>query len=132
MMASYALQQMPFAIARDDGSAVKFKFVTHSNDEFEFECPPKMIPEITARLAGALEQAAENAAVSDPYRSQPIVADKSEIGGNHEQRIVTLTLFPTPNCGIGFALTPGHAQKISSDLATAAAMVDPQQPDKSN
>ena len=131
-MAIHAVKQIPLVIARDDGEAIKFTILTHSGEDFEFECPPDAIPEITARFTGALEQAAENAATSHPYRSQPIVADKSEIGGDEEQNIVTLTLFPTPNCGIGFALSPGHAQKISSDLATAAATIEPRNPDTAN
>ena len=131
-MASYALKQMPFAVARDDGEAIKFKFVTHSGEEFEFECPPDVIPEITAQLTGALEQASRNADPSPTYRTQLIVADKSEIGGSREQQIVTLHLFPTPNCGIGFALSPAHAQKISSGLAQTAAMIDPKRPGDMN
>jgi hypothetical protein len=124
-MVAHSLKEMPFAIARDDGGEIKFKFVAHSGREFEFQCPPAAIPEIVARLTGALEEAAARRTPPSHERQYLEVA-KSEIGGNQERQIVVLSLFPTPHCGIGFALSPAHAQKVSSDLATAAAMIAPQ------
>jgi hypothetical protein len=96
-MAGHSLKAMPFAIARDDGKEIKFKFVAHSGSEFEFRCPPDAIPEIVARLSGALEEAAaKQGPASHERRYLEIV--KSEIGGNQERKSCALQLAETPPC----------------------------------
>lgn len=126
MTNSYSLKGMSWAIARSDGKAIKFSLLTHSGQMLQFECPPEAIPEIVARLTGALEQATMN---SQPkgrkFVSQPIVADEAEVSANRSQETVIATFFPTPHCGVPFAMTPELANKVSSGLAAAIAILRP-------
>lgn len=125
-MISHALKNMPFAIARDDGTAIKFKFVAHSGKKFEFECPPDAVPEIVGRLLGVLKR--QHRRPIRRRRSNPAEVVKSQVGMSANRQHVTVVLYPTPHCGIGFALTPSEAQTISSLLAAAVSMIAPKDP----
>jgi hypothetical protein len=123
---SYSLKNMSDAVARDDGRAIKFRFLTHSDEELECECGVEAIPQIVARLTAALEQAAVNSTPKgQKVVSQPIVADDAEVSLNTAQKIVIATFFASPHCGIPFAMTAQLADKVSSGLAVAVAKARP-------
>jgi hypothetical protein len=108
--------------------AIVFGFICHDGTEHNFACPPDAIPVIVARLLGA----AQRLATAQSRPTQGIVAKKSEIVVDEVGKTVGLCLFPTEQTGIPFVLHPGHAQKISTDLAHAAAIVDPKKPGTAN
>ncbi len=123
-----ALAEISFASSTEAGDAVVFGLKDRQGREHRFACPPNAIPMIVARLLGAAEQSAT-------IRQEPdvgIVAKNSKIVVNEAARTVGLSLYPTAKTGIPFVLTPQHAQNISSGLAHAASIVDPQQPQKAN
>ncbi len=123
-----ALAGISFANSTEEGDAVVFGFKDHLGQEHKFACPPDAIPMIVARLLGAAQQSA----TIRQHSEVGIVANKSQIVVMQKARTVGLVLFPTEKTGISFVLSPQHAQKISSDLAHAASIVDPQQPQKAN
>lgn len=123
-----ALKSMPFARVDQDTGTIVFRFEGQDDSEHTFACAPEAIPEIVARLVAAGEESAK--VTGKP--TQAIVVPKSEISIDEDRGHVGLALYPTSKTGILFNLEPKHAQKISSDLAVAAAKVHPQKPDKQN
>jgi len=123
-----SIKSIPFAGSDKDTGTIVFRFECHDNTEHTFACPPDAVPEIMARLVAACEKSAKE--TGKPKMS--IVVRKSEISIDEDRGQVGLALFPTPKAGIPFVLDPKHAQKISSDLAHAAAKVAPQKPDNQN
>lgn len=122
------IKEMPFAVPSDDGTAIVFRFNCHNGSEYTFACPPDVIPIFISRLLGANQLLA----AAQKLPTIGIVANKSQIVLNEETRTVGLSLFPTERTGIPFVLSPQHAQKISSDLAHAAARVAPSNPKSAN
>lgn len=119
-----ALAEITFADPTEKGDAIVFGLKDHQGVEHRFACPPDAIPVIVARLLGAAQR-------STSIRQLPevgIAVVKSQIVVNEEMRTVGLSLFLTEKTGIPFVIDPQHAQKISSDLAHAAAKVDPKEP----
>ena len=123
-----ALAEISFASSTEAGDAVVFGLKDRQGREHRFACPPNAIPMIVARLLGAAQQSA----TIRQHSEVGIVANKSQIVVMQKARTVGLVLFPTEKTGISFVLSPQHAQKISSDLAHAASIVDPQKPEKAN
>lgn len=121
-----SLKGMSEAVASDDGKAIAFTLFAHTGEELTFQCPPDAVPEIVARLTGAVESAARRAAPSSPHRSQTLQVVGYEVGGSSEPSLVLLHLFATPHVALGFALTPQAAQEISTGLAAASAKLAPQ------
>ena len=122
------LAKISFASCTEAGDTIVFGLKDRQGREHRFACPPRAIPMIIARLLGAAQQSAT-------LRQEPeiaIVAKNSKIEVNETARTVGLALYPTEKTGIPFVLTAQHAQKLSSDLAHAASIVDPQQPQKAN
>lgn len=124
-MKAHSLKAMPFAVANEKGTGIKFKFVTFAGKSFEFVCDPKAVPEIVARLLGASEMAAQAANQSEDYQSDPAEVVKWQVGLTRKRDMVAIALYPAPKTGIGFALAPEHSDTISSLLAAAAAMISP-------
>ncbi len=123
-----ALAGISFASRTEKGDAFVFGLIVHQGNEYMFAFPPEAVGVFVARLLAAAQRSAI-------IRQQPtvgIVAKKSEISVDEEKKIVGLELYPTEQTGIPFALDPQHAQKISSDLAHAAAKVRPRKPKKQN
>jgi hypothetical protein len=113
----YSLEQMSNAIAGDNGLAIKFMFRTHEGEELEFECPTSAIPEIVARLTGALEQAAKNVDPSYSGLTHAIGTRKYVVGVSREEKpALLLHLYPSDHCPIGFHLLPKLAIGLAEDL----------------
>jgi len=127
-MKPYGLKRMPFAVTRDNGEGIAFRFLIHSGKTFDFACPPEAVPEIVARLLGAAEETAQKANPAPLYRSNPAEVVRSQVGLSADREHVTVVLYPAPHCGIGFALTPEDAQRVSSEMAAAASMIAPKDP----
>ncbi len=122
------IAEMPFAVPSDDEKAIVFRFNCHDGSEHTFACPPDVVPIIVARLLAANQRLA----MAQHKPTMAIVAKKSQISVNEEEQTVGLSLFPTEQTGVPFVLSPRHAQKISTDLAHAAATLDPRDPQASH
>lgn len=127
-MAPKALRGMSTAVARDDGQAVKFTLVTHSDEAFSYECPAEAVPEIVARLLAALEQAAMRRTVAPQFRTAPIVSNSFEVGLSEDRQSVTLALFPTKSSCIGFAVSSELARRLADGLIQVAAKMEAANP----
>jgi hypothetical protein len=121
---TYSLKQMSNAAARDDGLAVKFLFRTHQGEDLEIECPPAAIPEIVARLTGALEQAARNVGTMTEGTACGIHAERYALGAALDgPPALLMHLFPMRHCPIGFHLALEVADKLAADLPGAVAAI---------
>lgn len=121
---TYSLKQMSSTIARDDGLAIKFMFRTHQGVDIEFECPPAAIPEIVARLTGALEQAARNVGGMTETTACGIHAERYALGAALDgPPALLMHFFPMRHCPIGFHLALDVADKLAADLPSAVATI---------
>ena len=121
-----ALAEVTFANATTEGDAVVFGLKGHDGVEYKFACPPDAISTLVARLLAAHGEVAMVKAIEP----KAIVTKKSQIGIDNQIGAVLLSLFPASNTPIVFALTPHHAQKVSSHLAEASATLEPRTPGK--
>lgn len=122
----YDLKQMSNAVASDNGLAIKFMFRTHQGEDFEFECPTSAIPEIVARLTGALEQSARNVDPSYFGLTHAIQTRKYFLGTTRgETPALLLHLCPTDHCPIGFHLPPKLAIALAEDLQKTIPILRP-------
>lgn len=127
-MKPISLKQMSAAVPALDGKSIKFTFTTHANEKLEFVCPPEAVPEITARLMGAMEGAALHRTQKPKFLLAPIVTDAFEVGPTNDLKKAAVMFCPTQHSRIGFALSPGAARKLADGLMQAAAMIDPVDP----
>lgn len=124
MAKTYSLRQMSNAVARDDGLAIKFMIRTHQGVDIEFECPPAAIPEIVARLTGALEQAAKHVGAMTEAAACGIHAEKYALGAALDgPPALLMHFFPMRHCPIGFHLTLDMADQLAADLPGAVATI---------
>ncbi|MGQ0675611.1 MAG: hypothetical protein ACT4N4_05930 [Rhodospirillales bacterium] len=127
-MTPISLKQMSQAVASDDGKGIRFTFLTHANKTMHFVCPPEAVPEITARLIAAMEQAALRRTPKPTFLLAPIVTSIFEVGLSQDKKQVAVKFGPTQSSRIGFAFSSDIARQLAGGLMEAAAKVDPVNP----